>query len=399
MKPNRRISNQRSKTGLALGTLLLGSVGCGAAGAEYEDGSDPEPIGQATQALGSSKPRVDISTWNGLTSMVSDGNYRLTANIDAAGKTWTPKNFTGTFDGNGRTISNLTINRDGDAGFFLSLNDAIVTNVKFTTLSVTGTWVIGGLAAWMEGSAVDRVVVEGTITASNGFAVGGIFGELNGGTLHRSYSKGTVTSVQTSTPAGPLLYAGGLVGFLGMSGGERGSITESYAQTTVSPNTSVTSRTVYAGGLVGYSFAGNLNDVLAIGNVTGRGSVGGLVGFLDCNEFNAWLLYRGIYRGDVVDKNAPSGGWAGTVGDYNDCTARWDRCLWDNQLDPSTNWHVSPGQQNGASTEDLRENTIPWGGVYGGEFDAAFTDPPWSAGNADQHHTLRNMPGPNVPPR
>ncbi|HEY6727952.1 MAG TPA: hypothetical protein VI197_28280, partial [Polyangiaceae bacterium] len=214
MKPNRRISNQRSKTGLALGTLLLGSVGCGAAGAEYEDGSDPEPIGQATQALGSSKPRVDISTWNGLTSMVSDGNYRLTANIDAAGKTWTPKNFTGTFDGNGRTISNLTINRDGDAGFFLSLNDAIVTNVKFTTLSVTGTWVIGGLAAWMEGSAVDRVVVEGTITASNGFAVGGIFGELNGGTLHRSYSKGTVTSVQTSTPAGPLLYAGGLVGFL-----------------------------------------------------------------------------------------------------------------------------------------------------------------------------------------
>lgn len=399
MKCNRRISIRSGKSGLALVALVLSSAGCGAAGSEYEDGSEAEAIGQSTQALGSSKPRVDISNWSGLTGMVSDGNYRLTADINANGQTWTPKNFTGTFDGNGRTISNLTINRNGDAGFFSSLTNAIVTNVKFTSLSVTGTWVVGGLSAWMEGSAVDRVAVEGTISVSNGFAVGGIFGELNGGTLHRSYSKGTVTSTQTSTPSGPSLYAGGLVGFLGGSGENRGSITESYAQTTVSPNTSVTSRTVYAGGLVGYSFAGNLNDVLAIGNVTGRGSVGGLVGFLACDEFNAWLLYRGIYRGDVVDKNAPSGGWAGTVGDYNDCTARWDRCLWDNELDPSTNWHVMPGQQNGATTEELRSNTIPWGGVYGGQFDAAFTDPPWSAGSSSQHHTLRNMPGPNVPPR
>lgn len=396
MKSNSKISNQPGKVGLALIALLLGSAGCGAAGSEYEEGSESESLRQSTQALGSTKPRVDISTWNGLVNMVSDGNYRLTANIDASGKTWTPKHFTGTFDGNGRTISNLTINTSGDAGFFASLDSAIVTNVKFTNLSVSGTWVVGGLSAWMYDSAVDRVAIEGTIAESAGFAVGGIFGEQVGGTLYRSYSKGTVTSA-SAPGAAPLLYAGGLVGFLGM-GDERGTITESYAQTTVSPNTS-TSRTIYAGGLVGYGYAADIHDVFAIGNVTGRGSVGGLVGFLDCTEFEPWLLYKGIYRGDVVDKNAPSGGWAGTVGDYNDCTARWAHCLWDSTLDPSSNWHVMPGMQNGATTSQLRSNTLPWGGVYGGQFDNGYSDPPWSAGSSSQHHTLRNMPGPNVPPR
>src|SRR6188508_3733 len=109
MKSNRGILNQSSRAGLALVALLLGGVGCGSAESE----SEAEPIGQSTHALGSSKPRVDISSWsgpNGLTSMVSDGNYRLTADINASGQTWTPMQFTGTFDGNGRTISNLTIN-------------------------------------------------------------------------------------------------------------------------------------------------------------------------------------------------------------------------------------------------------------------------------------------------
>lgn len=398
MKLNGKFSNRSGATGLALAVLLAGTAGCGAAGSEYEEGAESEPVRQSTQALGSTKPLSYVNNWNDLKNMVSDGNYRLTTNIDASGKTWTPKNFTGTFDGNGRTISNLTINVSGDAGFFYSLNNAIVTNVKFTNLSVTGTWVAGGLAAWMTGSAVDRVVVEGTISVTSGFAVGGIFGEMIGGTLYRSYSKGTVTSVE-SGPSGPFLMAGGLVGFLGMSGAQRGTISETYAQTTVSPSTSVTTRTVYAGGLVGSSYAADIYDVLAIGDVTGRGSVGGLVGYLGCDEFNPWLLYKGIYRGDVVDKNAPSGGWAGTVGDYEDCFTRWDRTLWDNQLDPSSNWHVRPGMQDGATTAQLRSNTVPWGGVYGGQNDNGYSDPPWSAGNSNQHHTLRNIPGPNTPPR
>src|SRR5688572_23445828 len=166
MQSNHEILNQPSRAGLALVALLLGSVGCGSAETEVES----EPILQSTQALGSSKPREDISEWggqDGLTSMVSDGNYRLTADINASGQTWTPMAFSGTFDGNGRTISNLTINVAGDAGFFSYLSTAIVRNVKFTNLSVTGTWVVGGLAAWSQESAVDRVVVEGTVIESS----------------------------------------------------------------------------------------------------------------------------------------------------------------------------------------------------------------------------------------
>lgn len=366
--------------GLVLGGLLTSLAGCGPVG---ED-SAGESVSEATQRLGSSKPRVDISDFTGLTTMVSDGNYRLTANINAAGQTWTPMDFTGTFDGNGRTISNLTINVAGDAGFFRYLNQAIVKNVKLINVNVTGTWMVGAVAGFAQDSAVERIAVEGTITATSGFAAGGIFGEMSGGTLYRSYAKGSVNAAW--------FYAGGLAGFLA-----QGEIYESYAQMTVSPNTSDPSREVWAGGLVGGSFAANIHDVYAVGNVTGRGKVGGLVGYLNCDEFTPWLLYKGIYRGDVVDKNAPTGGWAGTVGGYTDCITRWENCVWDNQLDPSSNYIVHSTSQVGGSTDTLRSNTTPSGGIYG-TGDGGFEDPPWNAGSSSQHHRLRNMPGPNIQP-
>jgi hypothetical protein len=76
---------------------LLAGFGCGSADLE------PEPIEQTAEA-------VDIGSWNALVAMGTTGSYTLTADINASGKTWTPKDFSGTFDGKGKTISNLTIN-------------------------------------------------------------------------------------------------------------------------------------------------------------------------------------------------------------------------------------------------------------------------------------------------
>jgi hypothetical protein len=373
---------------IALAALILASAGCGAAG---ETASD-EGVSVAKQALGSPNPTpTDIRDWTGLTTMVSNGNYRLTADINAGGKTWTPKNFTGTFDGNGKRIYDLTINVSGDAGFFSTISTAIVKNVKFTNLKVTGTWMVGGLAGFNQDSVVERIVVEGTVTSNNGFAAGGIFGEMMGGSIDRSYVKGTVN--------GSLYYIGGLVGFLGAGvDDDHGSISRSYSQSSVSPTTTDTSRLVYAGGIVGGSFAANVHDVYVVGNVTGRGAVGGLVGWLNCTDIMPWALYRGIYRGDVVDKNAPTGGWAGTVGTYTDCIARWENCVWDNQLDPSSNYIVHSVSQAGGDTNTLKANTTPSGGIYG-TGDAGYQDPPWNAGNGSQHHVLRSMPGPNPQPQ
>jgi hypothetical protein len=368
------------------GTMLLG-MGCSATAGD-EAAPAPQEFGISDQALGSTKGRVDISTWNGLTTMVSDGNYRLTADINASGKTWTPQDFTGTFDGGGKTISNLTINVTGDAGFFRYLSEAIVTNVKFTNLKVTGTWMVGGLASVAQDSQVDRVAIEGTLTATQGFAVGGVFGEMLGGSLFRSYAKGTAKSA--------LLYAGGIAGFAA-GGLSRATITESYAQVTVAPDTSDVNRTVNAGGIVGRAAGGvDVHDVYAVGDVTGRNGVGGIVGVLDCQNDEVWLVYQAIYRGEVIDKNAPNGGWSGTLGTFGPCFARYGHLFFDRSLDQSSNW-ANASQVRG-TTSELRSPTTVISGVYclqpnNCANDNNFSSAVWDAGTNAQHHALLNMPG------
>jgi len=376
---------------------LYFSLGCAVEPLDVQEAdlADAESLRDSQQALGSTKARVDVSTWNGLVAMAADGNYRLTADINASGKSWSPKYFSGTFDGNGKTISNLTINVSGDAGFFSFLNQAIVKNVKFTNLSVTGTWLAGGLASLSQDSQVERIAIEGTITAASGFSVGGIFSEMIGGSLLRSYAKGTAQSAQ--------YYAGGLVGFASDSDLGLATIARSYAQVTVSANTSDANRTVNAGGIVGRGHGVDIHDVYAVGNVTGRNGVGGLVGYLDCQNDSSWLLYKGIYRGDVVDKNVTNGGWAGTMGGYDNCHGRLAHLFWDASLDPSTNWLNSAEAllaQIRGTTAELRAPTTPYGGIYclrpdncptDGNFDAST----WDAGTSSQHHVLVGMPGPN----
>jgi hypothetical protein len=369
---------------VAIVASLLGGFGCGSGDLESE------PIEQSAEA-------VNVGDWNALVAMGTTGTYTLTNHIEASGKTWTPKDFSGTFDGGGKEIRNLTINVAGDAGFFKRLTGATVRNVKFINLRVTGTWFVGGLAALATDSTLERIVVhEGTITANNGFAVGGIVAYMNGGTLTRSYAKGTVN--------GSCFYAGGLVAGLWTGSNDlRGEILESYSQVTVAPTTSDPARIVYAGGIVGRTYAGRIGNVYHVGNVTGRGGVGGLVGYIDGDGGNPWLLYNSISRGgDVSDKNK-SGGWEGTVGVVNGVNNRFTLLFFDAEADPtptgSTTSYNAPNSQQGHLTNDLKSPTTPAGGVFCGGCDGTFTDPPWNAGSTTEHHVLRSMPGPNTQPR
>lgn len=375
----------RLGVGVAVFASLLGGAGCGSADFETES------IGQTAEA-------ATIGDWAGLVAMGTTGSYTLTANINANGKTWTPKDFSGTFDGGGKTISNLTINVAGDGGFFNYLSNATVRNVKFTNLRVTTGWMAGGLAAVADNCTLDQIVVEGTVAVNNGWAVGGIAGYMYGGKLTRSYAKGTVNG-------SPYYTAGGLVGALFTSSAGRGEISESYAQVTVAPDTSVTTRLITAGGITGRTFAGKIVDVYSVGNVTGRGGVGGLVGYLDGDDGNQWIFYKGISRGgDVIDKNK-SGGWEGAVGTVNIAAfSRFAQVFFDAEADPTTGTGISyPQYQAGASTSALKSPTEPAGGIFcavdvvpGRCGDNTFFTEQWNPGSASEHHTLRNVPGPNV---
>jgi hypothetical protein len=364
---------------VAVAASVFGGVGCGAAGTE-------ETVSEVYEA-------ANISTWNQLVAMPSTGSHTLTSDINASGKTWTPKSFSGTLDGGNKTISNLTIN---GGSFFSSLNGATIKNLRFVNLTITGglTAGIGGLATTATDTTILNCAVEASINVSAN-AVGGLLGTMTGGKIERSYAKGTIS--------GSMFYAGGLVGTMGKSSVGRATIYRSYGQVTVNPSTSG-SWPVVAGGIVGYGYSPDIHDVYAVGNVAGRGSVGGIAGKLDGvqGSSDTFMLYKTIYRGDVVDKDRS--GWAGAVGTFCDCTSRFEQNFYDRTLDPSSNWgnHYSIV---GYTTTQLRSPTTVTGGVFcaphptGNCGDNTWSTVEWTAGTNTQHHVLTSMPGPNSQPR
>jgi hypothetical protein len=362
---------------LAVAAALVGGLGCGAAG-------NDESVSEVQEAA------TAISTWNGLVRMGSTGSYTLTANINASGKTWTPKAFSGSLDGRNFTISNLTIS---SGSFFSTLTNASIRNLKFINLTISGSHTegIGGIATRALGSTIQNCAVEASINVSAN-AVGGLVGTMTGGSVYRSYAKGTI--------GGSIFFAGGLVGIANWGSVGTPSIYESYAQVTVNPDTSG-SWPVVAGGIVGSGSAPYVYDVYAVGNVTGRGGVGGIVGELTCQEDDS-VVYKTIYRGNVVDQNwSSNGGWAGGIGTLGNCNARVTQNFYDRSLDSSTN-HANHNSILGYTTTELISPTTVTGGVFCNMDvvpdrcgDNTWSTPPWTPGTSSQHHVLQNMPGPN----
>ena len=150
-----------------------------------------------------------ISYVNGLNDQIGTPhlgiNIKLGADINIGAFTWTPiagRNagndlvFTGTFDGQGHTISNLygmllpTWSGDGQGLFGILGSTAEVKNVCLTgailtTRDVTGAFYLGGIAKEMTaGATVSDCVVESTIETASATAIaGGLVGRVSGGTI------------------------------------------------------------------------------------------------------------------------------------------------------------------------------------------------------------------------
>ncbi len=178
--------------------------------------------------------------------------------------------FTGTFEGNGYTISNLRINRrtNNNIGLFGNTGvDSEIRNVGLLDVNITGDWRVGGLA-------------------------GG-----NSGEIRNSYTSGVVE--------GMLDNMGGLVG-TNLAGG---SIANSYSTCDISDNG--LGLGIHIGGLVGRNRGGVINDSYATGTVSGNAKVGGLVGLSDergeiRNSYAIGLIVRktGTEIGGLVGANS-----------------------------------------------------------------------------------------------
>ena len=122
---------------------------------------------------------------------------KLTADIDLSGVTWNPigqtgaTQFKGIFDGQGHTISNMTVNNPSESenvssGFFGWIEDhgqgIKVQNVKFSNASVTGSHYVGVVVGYIYGTITNCTVENSTVIGlemnedANGDKVGGIVG-------------------------------------------------------------------------------------------------------------------------------------------------------------------------------------------------------------------------------
>lgn len=153
----------------------------------------------------------------------------LEADIDLSGTSWTPigqgmrsgsglaeggKSFSGTLDGNGKTVSNLTFSGaygdDNAFGLIGVLNGGVVKDLTLANVSVNVTdgECVGAVAGLMiNGATVSGVTVEsGSVTAVRGN--GGIVGRMTvSGTIENCNNHASITA--TSVTSGNV---GGIVG-------------------------------------------------------------------------------------------------------------------------------------------------------------------------------------------
>lgn len=248
----------------------------------------------AGTATAQSSGSVTVSNLDDLRSVSeSPGlNYVLANDINASGvEDFEPigdedNPFTGTFDGNGHTITGLTVDRpdEDNVGLFGYVGSGgTVTNVGLEDTEVTGNDSVGGIVGYNEGT-VRRSHATGSVRGVG--SVGGLVGR-NIGVVTESYSAVEVNGEEN---------VGGLIG----RNGAAGSLSESYTTGGVNGNKDV-------GGAVG-SNGGDLVDSYARGGVEGNSTVGGLVGVN-----SGGTVQRSYSTGRVG--GAPDSG--GLVGDNN----------------------------------------------------------------------------------
>ncbi len=134
----------------------------------------------------------------------------------APANVWTPiANFTGTFDGQGHTISGLYYKNTAvntNCGLFATVENAVIRNLIVANSLMASTAATGGngvLAGLAEGITVQNVKVESTVTVSGGARTGmvGLADTAAAVSFDKVWMAGTVTNGNNSA------YIGGLLGY------------------------------------------------------------------------------------------------------------------------------------------------------------------------------------------
>ena len=262
-----------------------------------------------------------------------DATIVLTDDIDLnAGRSvasnWTPigteeKPFTGTFDGNGKTIKNLTLvepeAKEGKAfiGFFGYAKNATIKNVTFENVYINIPCLdidhsqghIGAVAGSLEGkSTIENVTVKGDIKVyatqdANGASRVAVVAGGN------SYGDVTMENVHVVANEGSYLIANNNTGALA------GQLQGKSVFKNCSSNIDVTVNKFFAGGLIGLAAGDQLfenchttGDVAVVAGREGRAHdqyrVGGIAGGWADGANKVCTLIDCSYTGEISGKNS-----------------------------------------------------------------------------------------------
>ncbi len=274
------------------------------------------------------------------------GSYALGTNIDASGTSsagFTPIGnqstpFTGIFNGNNQTISDLYINlpTSNYVGLFGYASGATLSNVSLAGGSIIGGQYVGGLVGRADNTTIANVSNSGMGVSGQNF-VGGLAGDAYATTIDPSFNSGAVTGTDnvggiagyaTGAVIDSVTNTGAITGYSGVGG------LVGYAQDTTITNSTngsageptlgaVTGQNEGTGGLVGYlvgatteaSVSGSSN----YGPVSGVTYTGGLVGQM--NDLNSSGTYSFVEEavsqsnnyGAVTGSGSYTGGLVGAT--------------------------------------------------------------------------------------
>jgi len=273
--------------------------------------------------------------------------------------------FSGNFDGNDHTISELYINR-GDiyVGLFGGTRgDSVIRDVTISAKNVTGETArmqaVGGygtgILAGFHSGTIEGVATSGNVGDSTDFTIGGIVGR-NAGLIYSSHSKSEVKGngaagglagenhheglISNSMNFGEVYGGNGIGGLVGWNW-ESGNVETSYVEGEVMGGEMVGGLIGYhsgsswlsnsyanadvhgdrsVGGLIGIQSDSKLEKSYATGNVSGEDGIGGLVGSnWGSTVKNSYTI--GNVSGDIAgsligendDPEAPGAGYEGTI--------------------------------------------------------------------------------------
>jgi len=195
----------------------------------------------------------------GIASYADEGKwYRLNSSFTMPAGNFMPigtgtNSFKGNFDGNSKTITNLTVNKTTEyAGLFGNVHGGTIKNLGLANANIQGGSLTGGIAGGFQGSSITGCYVTGAISGGNW--VGGIVGSI--------YNPTTVSNCYTTcTVAGSSSNVGGIAGFVNSDC----TVSHCYA-------TGAISGTNYCGGITGYIGGTVINCVALNPGITRTGS-------------------------------------------------------------------------------------------------------------------------------